>query len=93
MDQLKQEATMSDLVNAMNEMIAMVNALVKQHDEFAYKAKERDMTDDDARRIISGDLKDVKHKEAAKILGLSYGQVYAARKGITFKNVHEEAAQ
>lgn len=51
----------------------------------------RDMTDDDARKVIYGELKDMKHKDAAKVLGLSYGQVYSARGVYTFKNIHAEA--
>ncbi len=43
------------------------------------------MTEADAKRVISGDLKDMKHGKAAEALGLSYGQVYSARKGFTFK--------
>jgi len=51
---------------------------------------QREMTDDDARRIMSGDLKDVKHKDAGEKLGLSYGQVYSCRLGFTFKAIHKE---
>ena len=47
--------------------------------------------EDDARRVILGDLKDFSHKNAASELGLSYGQVYSARKGFTFKEVNKEA--
>lgn len=54
---------------------------------------ERKMTEDDARRIMLGDLKDAPHKEAAEALGLSYGQVYSARFGFTFKKVYKEADQ
>lgn len=51
---------------------------------------DRDMTEDDARRIMLGDLKDASHKVAAEKLGLSYGQVYSARKGFTFKGIYKE---
>lgn len=51
---------------------------------------QREMTDDDARRIMTGDLKDIKHKEAASKLGLSYGQVYSCRGEYTFKHIHKE---
>lgn len=51
---------------------------------------KRDMTIDDARRLILGDLKDISHKAAATQLGLSYGQVYSARGGYTFKKLQEE---
>jgi hypothetical protein len=50
----------------------------------------RDMTDDDARQVIFGELKDLKHKDAAIKLGLSYGQIYSARGCYTFKNIHAE---
>lgn len=53
---------------------------------------QREMTDDDARRIMNGDLKDAKHKEAGEKLNLSYGQVYSCRLGFTFKHIHKELA-
>jgi hypothetical protein len=49
------------------------------------------MTEDDARKISVGIHKDLSHKEAAKKLGLSYGQIYSARFGFTFKKVYKEA--
>lgn len=51
---------------------------------------EKEMTEDDARRISLGDLEKVAHMECAKLLGLSYGQVYSARKGYTFKAIYKE---
>lgn len=45
----------------------------------------RSMTEDDAKRIMIGDLKDKRIGECAKELGLSYGQIYSARGGYTFK--------
>lgn len=50
----------------------------------------RDMTIDDARRIMLGDLVSLSHKAAAEKLGLSYGQIYSARGGYTFKSVTDE---
>ena len=57
----------------------------------------RPMTEDDARRIMVGDLKDTTIKACATTMGLSYGQVYSARNGYTFKSQYkarkdEEAA-
>ena len=52
----------------------------------------REMTVDDANRIMNGDLKDKKHQEAADLLGLSYGQVYSCRLQHTFKGVHKTLA-
>lgn len=51
------------------------------------RKSERSMTDTDAKRVMYGDLKDQSHGNAAKVLGLSYGQVYSARGGYTFKHV------
>jgi hypothetical protein len=50
----------------------------------------KEMTDDHARQILTGDLKDKKHGDAAKTLGLSYGQVYSCRGQYTFKHIHKE---
>jgi hypothetical protein len=54
------------------------------------KSEGTEMTYDHARRIMNGDLKDKKHKEAAAELGLTYGQVYSCRIEATFKTVHKE---
>lgn len=51
---------------------------------------EKVMSEDDARRVMLGDLKGHSHKDAAEMLGLSYGQIYSARKGFTFKPVYKE---
>lgn len=50
----------------------------------------RAMTLEDARRIMTGDLKDAKIGTCASELGLSYGQVYSARNGYTFKEAYAE---
>jgi len=47
----------------------------------------RAMTQDDATLVQKGgDLEKLSHMEAAKKLGLSYGQIYSARNGYTFQN-------
>lgn len=51
---------------------------------------QREMTDDDARKILTGELAQVKHKDAAEQLGLSYGQIYSCRLEFTFKHIHKE---
>lgn len=48
-----------------------------------------EMTDAHALQILVGDLKDAKHNDAAKKLGLSYGQVYSCRGEYTFKHIHK----
>jgi hypothetical protein len=47
----------------------------------------REMTRKDAEMVIHGELKKLSHKAAAEKLGLSYGQVYSARSGYTFKDL------
>jgi hypothetical protein len=51
-----------------------------------------EMTDEHARRILTGDLAQTKHRDAAEKLGLSYGQVYSCRLEFTFKHIHKEMA-
>lgn len=51
---------------------------------------DKEMTDDHARQILIGDCKDLKHNDAAKKLGLSYGQVYSCRGEYTFRHIHKE---
>ena len=76
-----------------NEMMAVIGDLVKRVEQLEAKFEarrdvgERKMTDEDAERILTGDLMKVKHKDAAEQLKLSYGQVYSARLGFTFKHV------
>lgn len=50
----------------------------------------RNMVDDDARRVLTGDAKDLGHKEAAELVGLTYAQVYSCRLQYTFKHVHKD---
>jgi hypothetical protein len=68
-----------------NELVARVSALEEKLNK--PKADSVEMTDDHAVRILAGDLADKKHKEAAEALGLTYGQVYSARLGYTFKHI------
>lgn len=78
------------------EMVIAILALQAQVEELkatvqpARNTAQREMTDDDARRIMTGDLKDSKHKDAAATLNLSYGQIYSARLEYTFKHIHKE---
>jgi hypothetical protein len=50
-------------------------------------ASKRNMTDDDAMRVLKGDLAAMGHKDAAERVGLTYAQVYSCRLGFTFKHV------
>lgn len=78
------------------ELAEMVTALQTQVAELQQRLEpkrneaQREMTDADARRILTGDLATAKHKDAAAQLGLSYGQVYSCRLEFTFKHIHKE---
>jgi len=76
-----QKATIEQRLTMLEEKVA--NLKVRDRGP----KSERSMTDEDAQRVKFGDLKDLKHKKAAKELGLSYGQIYSAREGYTFNHV------
>lgn len=77
--------TTHQVAEKLNEVINKLNS-VKVRDRGP--KSEREMTEVDAIRLIEGDMKDVAHKSAAEKLGLSYGQVYSARLGYTFKHIY-----
>jgi len=79
-----------EIAEKLNEVIKALNELGDAKPRDRGPKSERTMTDDDARKVLMGDLKDTSHNDAAKELGLSYGQIYSARKGFTFKNIHKE---
>lgn len=83
-ESLGSKATPAQTIEKVNEIISKVNS-IKVRDRGP--KSERAMTDEDAARCKFGDLKDKSHKEAAKVLGLSYGQIYSARGGYTFNHV------
>jgi len=86
--------TVKDLAAKINEIIEFVNSNPVNSggsgDTVRDIKSDRAMTDEDARDVLLGDLKDVSTKEAALKLGLSYGQIYSCRKGFTFKKVYKE---
>lgn len=86
---LDDHAKLKDVVAKLNEVIAAVNAAPKATRDRGPEST-REMTEEDARRLLIGDLATKNHKEAAQELGLSYGQVYSSRKGFTFKGVYKE---
>ena len=71
---------------------AMEQQIIELRDQVGGKnrsaATKRNMTDADALRVLDGDVKDMGHKEAAGMVGLTYAQVYSARLAFTFKHVH-----
>ena len=86
---LDEHAKLKDVVAKMNELIEAFNTL-PHSSRGRGPESTREMTEDDARRLLLGDLAAKNHKEAANDLGLSYGQVYSARKGFTFKGIYKE---
>jgi hypothetical protein len=86
---LDESSKLKDVIAKVNELITKLND-VKTTQRNRGPASTREMTDDDARRVMLGDLKDASHKDAGETLGLSYGQIYSARKGYTFKVIYKE---
>ena len=87
---LDDSAKLKDIVTKVNEIIEKMNSTKVAKVRDRGPDSTREMTEDDSRRILLGDLKDKSHKDSAIELGLSYGQIYSARKGFTFKNVYKE---
>ena len=87
---LESKLNLKMLAEKINELVEAQNAVKPAAPRNRGPESERVMTEDDARRILLGDLKDATHTAAATELGLSYGQVYSARKGFTFKPVYQE---
>lgn len=76
-------------IDALNQKVALMSAKIEELEAKlnAPKAEVKEMSDDDAMKILNGEFRDLKHKEAAEKLGLTYGQVYSARNGYTFKHI------
>lgn len=81
------------LIGRVETLEAEVKSLKEQSTKRETSKSTREMTDDDALRILNGDLKDKSHKECAEILGLSYGQIYSCRLEFTFKQVHHKLSK
>lgn len=90
--QFSQE-TLDQLIGRLEALEAEVKSLKEASTKKSEAKSTREMTEDDALRILSGDLKDKSHKECAELLGLSYGQIYSARLEFTFKNVHHRLSK
>lgn len=87
---LDENAKLKDVIAKVNEIIEFVNSNKGSKGRDRGPDSTREMTEDDARRALIGDLATKSHKDAALELGLSYGQIYSARKGFTFKGVYKE---
>ena len=87
---LDDNAKLKDVIAKVNELIERINNGKSTKARDRGPDSTREMTEDDARRILTGDLSTVKHKDAADKLGLTYGQVYSCRLEFTFKHIHKE---
>ena len=72
----------------LQNRVAEVEALVKGRNRSA--PVKRNMTDADAVECLTGKAKDLDHKDAGEVLGLTYAQVYSCRLEYTFKHVHKD---
>ena len=84
---------LGNLEREMSELRSEVLVLrleVQRLKSISIKSDIKAMTENDARRVVFGDLANAPVKEAAEKLGLSYGQVYSAKNGYTFKSVYAE---
>lgn len=81
------------LVARLDALEAQLKELREASTKKSSPESTRTMTEDDALRIMTGDLKDKSHKDAAEALGLSYGQIYSCRLEFTFKAVHHKLAK
>ena len=90
--------TLKDLQAQIDELKAMVlaqGALIEELKSQSSGGRDRgpksegEMTEEHAVRVMLGDLRDKSHKAAALELKLSYGQIYSARKGYTFKKIYQ----
>lgn len=90
--QAETQALVADPIEALTaRVLALETTLAELQAKLEpRKTEAKEMTDEDARNVLFGDLKDVKHKDAAAKLGLSYGQVYSCRLEFTFKHIHKE---
>lgn len=90
--------TLKDLQAQIDELKATVIAQSQMIEELKSQSSgnrdrgpksEGEMTEEHAIRVMLGDLREKSHKDAALELKLSYGQIYSARKGYTFKKIYQ----
>lgn len=85
---LAETAKLPEVIAKVNEIVDRLNAKRDRGPE-----STRTMTEEDAKAVILGDQSALSHGKAAEALGLSYGQVYSARKGFTFKAIYKEGVK
>jgi len=84
--------TNKEMVLAILELQSQVKSLTEalSTKSAPQSATSKEMTDEDARSVLTGAHAQSKHKDAAAALGLTYGQVYSCRGEYTFKHIHKE---
>ena len=87
---LDENAKLKEIVAKLNEVIEKMNTTKAPKVRDRGPDSQREMTEIDAWMILIGELANASHKDAAIELGLSYGQIYSARKGFTFKGIYKE---
>jgi hypothetical protein len=92
---MEKTATLADLIARIDAFDATMKTMAAKIEELEKSSKatnksDQEMTDDHAKRVLIGDCKDMKHNDAAKHLGLSYGQIYSCRGEYTFRHIHKE---
>lgn len=85
------QAQIDDLKAIVTEQGAQIEDLKSQSSGNRDRGpkSEGEMTEEHAVRVMLGDLREKSHKDAALELKLSYGQIYSARKGYTFKKIYQ----
>lgn len=86
----KTKMTIAILAATVETLAARIETLESRPTRDRGPASENAMTEDHARMILIGEDSSLSHKAAAEKHGLSYGQVYSARNGFTFKPVYKE---
>ena len=86
----KTKMTVAALAIIVETLAAKIEVLESRPTRDRGPASENAMTEDHARTVLLGDDMGLSHKAAAEKHGLSYGQVYSARNGFTFKAVYKE---
>lgn len=86
------ENTPSVELPSTQDLLARIVQLEEQvsHLTAPRATQQREMTDADAKSILIGEHKSLKHNEAAAKLGLSYGQIYSCRGEYTFRHIHKQ---
>lgn len=81
---------MAEVIEKLESRITVLEENIANLQSKKGPSSTREMTQDDAEKIINGEYKSLSHKAAAEKLGLSYGQIYSARGGYTFKNIEKK---